>query len=90
MHDWVQESIISADEKIEVVTTRRISGAQRTLLNNDQLGDLIPNPGTLIFTIKKGDEFIKAKNNLNIFNPGDSPEKRPIDITLFVSQNDSP
>lgn len=89
MYDWVQEAIISADEKIEVVTTRRISGAQRTLLNNDELGDLIPNPGTLIFTIKKGDEFIKVKNNLNIFNPGDSQEKRPIDITLFVCQNDS-
>lgn len=89
MHDWVQEAIICSDEKIEVVTTRRISGAQRNVLNNDELGDLIPNPGTLIFTIKKGDEFIKIKNNLNIFNPGDSQEKRPLDITLFVCQNDS-
>lgn len=89
MHDWVQEAIICSDEKIEPVTTRRISGAHRTLLNNDELGDLIPNPGTLIFTIKKDDEFIKIKNNLNIFNPGDNKEKRPLDVTLFVSQNDS-
>lgn len=90
MYDWVQEAIISSDEKIEVVTTRRISGAIRTPAQDDELDDLIPNPSTLVFVIKKGDEFVKAKNNLNIFNPGDSQERRPLDITLFVRQNDSP
>lgn len=89
MHDWLQEAIISSDEKIEVVTTRRISGATRTLVNDDELDDLIPNSSTLIFSIKKGDEFVKAKNNLNIFNPGDNQETRPLDITLFVRQNDT-
>lgn len=90
MHEWVQESIICSDEKIDVVTTRRISGAARTQIEDGDLEDLIPNPGTLIFAIKKGDDFINARQNLNIFNPGDTPEKRPIDITLFVRQNDSP
>ncbi len=89
MYDWVQEAIISSDEKIEVVTTRRISGAIRTSVQ-EELDDLIPNSNTLVFKIKKGDEFVKAKNNLNIFNPGDTQEKRPLDITLFVRQDDSP
>lgn len=89
MYDWVQESIISSDDKIDVVTTRRISGAIRTPVQDDEMDDLIPNAGTLIFAIKKGDEFIKARQNLNIFNPGDTPEKRPLDITLFIRQNES-
>ncbi len=90
MFEWVQESIISSDEKIDVVTTRRISGATRAALADYDIEELIPNPGTIIFGLKKGDEFIKARQNLNIFNPGDTPEKRPLDITLFVRQNDSP
>lgn len=90
MYEWVQESIISSDEKIDVVTTRRISGAVRTSVKDDELEDLIPNPGTIIFAIKKDDEFIKTRQNLNIFNPGDTQEKRPLDITLFIRQNDSP
>jgi predicted component of type VI protein secretion system len=89
MYDWVQESIISSDDKIDVVTTRRISGAIRTAIQDDEMDDLISNAGTLIFAIKKGDEFIKARQNLNIFNPGDTPEKRPLDITLFIRQNES-
>ena len=90
MYEWVQEAIISSDEKIDVVTTRRISGATRTLVQDGDLDDLIPNTGTIIFCIKKTDEFIKARQNINIFNPGDIPEKRPLDITLFIHQNESP
>ena len=90
IYDWVQEAIITSDEKIDVVTTRRISGALRSSVKDDELDDLIPNPGTLIFVIKKDDEFVRSRKNLNIFNPGDSSEKRPLDITLFVRQNDSP
>ena len=56
----------------------------------DELEDLIPNAGTLLFVIKKDDEFVRSRKNLNIFNPGDTPDKRPLDITLFVRQNDSP
>lgn len=90
MFEWVQEAIISCDEKIDVVTTRRISGAARNVVDDDDVEELIPNPGTIIFSFKKGDDFIRSKQNLNIFNPGDTKEKRPIDITLFVRQNDSP
>ena len=89
MFEWIQEAIISCDDKIDVVTTRRISGASRTAVADDDTEELIPNPGTIIFSFKNSDEFIKARQNLNIFNPGDTQEKRPIDITLFVRQNDS-
>ena len=89
MFEWVQEAIISSDEKIDVVTTRRISGANRIGLADDEIEELIPNPGTIIFALKQGDEFVKQRQNLNIFNPGDTTEKRPLDITLFVRQNDS-
>jgi hypothetical protein len=90
MYDWVQEAIITSDEKIDVVSTRRISGAIRTSIKDDELEDLIPNAGTLLFVIKKDDEFVRSRKNLNIFNPGDTSDKRPLDITLFVRQNDSP
>jgi type VI secretion system protein ImpJ len=90
MFEWVQESIIACDDKIDVVTTRRISGAIRAAVADDNVEELIPNPGTIIFAINKSDEFIKSRQNLNIFNPGDTPDKRPLDITLFVRQNDSP
>lgn len=90
MFEWVQEAIICCDDKIDIVTTRRISGATRVDVDENDVEELIPNPGTLIFSFKRVDEFIKSKQNLNIFNPGDTKEKRPLDITLFVRQNDSP
>lgn len=88
LQQWVEESIIACDEKIELVTTKRITGASRTTLAETDAPDLIPHSGTVLYKIKGHDEFIKIKQNLNIFNAGDTPAKRPLDITLYLKQAD--
>jgi hypothetical protein len=52
MFEWIQEAIISCDDKIDVVTTRRISGASRTAVADDDTEELIPNPEQSFLALK--------------------------------------
>jgi predicted component of type VI protein secretion system len=88
LQQWVEESIIACDEKIELVTTKRVTGASRKPLDEQEAPDLIPHSGTALYKIDSHDEFVKIKQNLNIFNAGDTPEKRPLDITLYLRQSE--
>lgn len=88
LQQWIEESIIACDDKIDLVTTKRITGATRLPLQEQEATDLIPHNGTILYKINSSDEFIKIRQNLNIFNAGDTPSKRPLDITLYVKQTD--
>lgn len=89
LQQWVEEAVIACDDKIELVTTRRITGASRSILNEQDAPDLIPHSGTVLYKINAHDEYVKIKQNLNIFNAGDTITKRPLDITLYLRQSDS-
>lgn len=88
LQQWVEDAIIACDDKIDLVTTKRITGAARLSLLEQEAVDLIPHSGTILYKFNNHDEFIKIKQNLNIFNAGDSHSKRPLDITLYVRQSD--
>jgi type VI secretion system protein ImpJ len=84
LEEWMNDSIICSDFSIETVRARRITGNERKILRNEELYDLMPSRGVVIFEFTPDPEYIKADQNLNIFNPADHPDKRPTEIVLYV------
>lgn len=89
MQEWVNDAVICSDKSIDIVTSKRITGAHRQLLTNEELAELMPARGVLIYEVKLNNEFIIPNQNLNIFNPADTPEKRPSEIVLYVKKVDN-
>ncbi len=89
LEEWVNDSIICSDFSIETVRARRITGAERTLLQGEDLYELMPSRGVVVFSITPNPEYIKPEQNLNIFNPADHPDKRPTEIVLYVRKVES-
>jgi len=88
LEDWLNDSVIASDFAVEGVRGRRITGAERTLLRNEELNELMPSRGVIVFEITPNPDYIKPDQNLNIFNPADHPEKRPTEIVLYVRKSD--
>lgn len=84
LEDWMMGAIIACDSALETVKMRRVTGAERRLLKNQELVDILPGRSNLIFRIENAASFIHAYEKLNIFNMGDTPHKRPTDITLYL------
>lgn len=84
LSDWMDETIIVSDFAIDSVRGKRITGAHRVLLQDEELAELMPSRGVLIFEIENDPLFIQAGQNLNIFNPVDQPNRRPTEIVLYV------
>ena len=80
-------AVPASDSAIEDVRIKRITGAPRTLLSTEEAADLMPSRGVLIAKIDGASEFINVAEHLNIFNPADTPGKRPIEIALYVKQS---
>jgi type VI secretion system protein ImpJ len=84
VEEWANDAIIACDSAVELVRERRITGAERAILENEDLYDLMPSRGVVVFQIKPSPEFVQAGQNLNIFNPADTLERRPLEVTLYV------
>lgn len=84
LEEWMNDSIVCSDFAIETVRARRITGNERAILKNEELYDLMPSRGVVIFALTPDPEYIKPDQNLNIFNPADHPDKRPTEIVLYV------
>lgn len=87
--DWMRESIIATESHVESARMRRITGATRTLLQDQELYDLNPGRGVLVYSIESESHFIKPGERLVIFNPADTIEKRPTEILLFLRHKES-
>jgi type VI secretion system protein ImpJ len=69
-----------------MIRSRRITGAPRKLVQDEELYELMPSRGVIIFEIAMDPEFIQADQNLNIFNPTDTHDKRPVEMMLYVKK----
>lgn len=87
LEEWMNDSVITSDFAVESVRARRITGAARHILQNEDLYEIMPSRGVVIFEVKNDSDFIKSGQNLNIFNPADTPERRPSEIVLYVRKN---
>jgi type VI secretion system protein ImpJ len=88
IEEWVNDAVIACDSSVELVRERRITGAEREMLSNEKLYDLMPSRGVVIFEIKPNTEFVQTGQNLNIFNPADTSERRPLDVILYIKKSE--
>lgn len=84
LFDWMKDAIIASDSTVESARTRRIIGAARYRLDHEELSDFLVGRGTLIFKLAYPSEFIKAGENLNIFNAADDEDRRPLSMVLYL------
>lgn len=84
---WIEDAIIASDFILETVLIQRITGASRTIMQDEDLEELMPSRGVLVFEIKIDHKFIQFEQNLNIFNPADSDDNRPAEIVLYIKND---
>ncbi len=89
LFDWMKDAVIASDSSVESVRLRRISGAPRKLLDQEEMSDFFVSRGMLVFKLQYPSEFIKAGENLNIFNASDDDQKRPSAIALYLKKSDT-
>ncbi len=89
LEEWMNDCVITSDFAVESVRSRRITGATRRVLRNEDLYEIMPSRGVVVFEIDNQPEYVKPEQNLNIFNPADTPEKRPSEIVLYVRKGRS-
>ena len=86
--DWMRDAIITTESHFESARIRRITGAHRELVEDQELYDLMPGRGVLIFKINADAQFISRGERLVVVNPADSAEKRPTEIVLYLKHKD--
>jgi type VI secretion system protein ImpJ len=88
LSDWMQDAIITTESHFESARIRRITGTHRTVVQDQELYDLMPGRGVLIFKIDAQPQFISPGERLIIVNPADSNDKRPTEIVLYLKHKD--
>lgn len=81
---WMEEAIIVSDSALDSVRTKRIKGANRQLLRQEVISRILPGVGVTLFEVELDEKFIKAEENLHIFNPGNHPGVKPSEIILYI------
>jgi type VI secretion system protein ImpJ len=88
LSDWMQDAIITTESHFESARIRRITGTHRAVVQDQELYDLMPGRGVLIFKIDAQPQFISPGERLIIVNPADSNDKRPTEIVLYLKHKD--
>ena len=86
--EWLMDAVICSDFAIEMVRNRRITGAKRVVRDSAAVSDLMPGRGMIVVEVTCDSEFIASEQNLNIFNPSDTPERRPVEIVVYVPKTE--
>ena len=86
--DWMNDAIITTESHFESARIRRITGAHRELVQSQELYDLMPGRGVLIFKIDADPSFIAQGERLIVVNPADAMDKRPTEIVLYLRHKD--
>ena len=81
----MKDAIIVSDFALDTVRAKRVQGAIRRLLPNEIVIKILPSVGTVLYEIEADPKFIKAEQNLHIFNPGSNIQ--PSEIILYLPRN---
>ena len=81
---WMNEAIIVSDFALEKVRNKRVKGCKRKLLEQDMVAKILPGIGVVLFEIDIDNNFMKAEENLHIFNPGNKTNVHPSEIMLYI------
>ncbi len=88
VEEWLMDAVICSDFAIEMVRSHRITGAKRTPVGAGELSDLMPSRGMMVVEITCDAEFIIPDQNLNIFNPSDTDDRRPVEVVCYVPKTE--
>lgn len=84
--NWVNGTLIASESFLKNVRDRRILGADRQVIYNDNdFGISAPQDGILL-TVTNDPAFIKPGEPLCLINLTDTVEKRPQELTLYVKK----
>ncbi len=84
MAEWVRECVIASERHLESARMRRVTGAAREILKEEELADLMPGSGFQLYCIYMDPHYITPGENLMIFHAADQPHKRPSGIVLYA------
>jgi predicted component of type VI protein secretion system len=84
VENWMSEAVIASDSALDTVRGKRTKGAKRSTMKPSDIAKILPEAGIMLFEIEKNTNFIKAEQNIYIFNPGTNSKVRPIGITLYM------
>ncbi|MDF3034411.1 MAG: hypothetical protein K0R76_1365 [Alphaproteobacteria bacterium] len=84
MAEWVRECVIASESHLESARMRRVTGAARKILKEDELADMMPGSGLQLYHIYMDPHYITPGENLMIFHAADQPTKRPSGIVLYA------
>jgi len=63
----VRECVIATESHLESARIRRVTGAAREAIEEDELADLMPGSGLQLYRIQMDTQYIKPGENLNEF-----------------------
>jgi type VI secretion system protein ImpJ len=88
MEEWLMEAVICSDFAVELVRNHRITGAKRVVLSEADRSDLMPGRGMVVAEITYDSEYIAPEQNLNIFNPSDTADRRPNEVVAYIPKTE--
>lgn len=86
LEDWMMDAIIASDFAVDSVRSRRMTGARRSRIDHETQFEMMPARGVVIFEIPFDPEFMAINQNLNIFNPHDHDDRRPMELVLHIKK----
>ena len=84
LEKWIKDAIIVSDSSVETVRVKRIKGANRAATRQEIVTKILPGTGIILFEIDIDSSFIRAEQNLHIFNPGASSGSTPSEVILYL------
>lgn len=81
---WLRGAIIASQSTVPQAKEKRILGAERIIVQQVASLGLLESSSQILASISVDPEFIKAGEDLQIFNPSDTDETRPEEITLYI------
>ena len=85
----MNNAIIVSDFAIDTVRKKRTNGPFRHPMKYEDISKIIPGAGIHLFEVDLDENFIKAEQNLHIFNPGTNLNIAPKDIILYLPKGES-
>ncbi|MDR0695514.1 MAG: type VI secretion system baseplate subunit TssK [Holosporales bacterium] len=85
---WMRDAVIVSDFAVDTVRTKRIKGADRTILKQEIVSRILPGIGVTLFEIDIDERFIRGEQNLHIFNPGNNAKIQPSEIILYLPRKE--
>lgn len=87
--NWMKKAVIVSDFALDSIRFKRTHGAVRHELSADIAPKILPEPCTILFEVEINQQYIKAEQNLHIFNPGSDSKFQPKNVALYLPRSEN-